>query len=204
MISLDFDIIGILFFLWVVFSGVIGSQKSKKAKEEKAKQTRNKKGDLPSEPQQKQKPQMPKAQNPFERLMESLKEMEENLNKPEPPPKARPVKKNVSPMEEQFDAQMQDIGDMRTELEKKVALEKKQFEDEFTQGVDRGKDLINKSVNKQKDQIRDVIKEGEQEWKSQDTGLELSRQAVVNGIIWSEILQPPRAQNKFKNNLMRK
>ena len=88
---------------------------------------------------------------------------------------------------------MQDSGDMRTELEKKVALEERQFEENHPT-----------EVAKQKDKIKDVIKLGEQEWKSQQKGLVVTKETIVNGIIWSEILQPPRAKNKFKNNLMRK
>ena len=48
-----------------------------------------------SKPQQKQKPQTTKSLNPFEKLMETLKEMEQSVNAPEAPPKAKPVKKNV-------------------------------------------------------------------------------------------------------------
>lgn len=177
---MDFDIIGVLLVFWIIFTGVQSSKKSKKAKEERAKRAGSKTTKTVSTSSKKQKPQPTKTLNPFEKLMKTLEEMEEAINKPEPPPKAKPIKKVVTPMEE------------RSLREKQVSLEKKAYEEK-----------LSKEADSKKGKIGDVIEKGEQEWKRRSRGLEVNKENVINGIIWSEILQAPRAQNKFKNKLMK-
>ncbi|MFZ7103448.1 MAG: hypothetical protein ACOWWO_12445 [Peptococcaceae bacterium] len=42
-----------------------------------------------------------------------------------------------------------------------------------------------------------VIQRQEERWKQTKYPVDIDRKAVVNGIIWSEILGPPRAKNKY-------
>lgn len=45
--------------------------------------------------------------------------------------------------------------------------------------------------------ISTVIEMQEKEWRNEDPVFNLDERAVINGVIWSEVLGPPRAKRKF-------
>ncbi|NLT96359.1 MAG: hypothetical protein GXW85_12680 [Clostridia bacterium] len=50
-----------------------------------------------------------------------------------------------------------------------------------------------------KEPILTFIEAQEKQWKTEENyGWSLDAQSVVNGIIWSEILGPPKAKKKYK------
>ncbi|SMB90952.1 hypothetical protein SAMN00017405_1389 [Desulfonispora thiosulfatigenes DSM 11270] len=194
---MDFDIIGLLFLLWAVFSGVTGSQKAKKAKEEK--ERRDKLKGIPS--QQMNKPVIEKQQrqekgfNPFEKLSETLgdvlKEIEKSVIEPGEPAPRTPVKTKYKPVnvEKELPSRQKAM-----QIEKQTKLEKKISQEQYTK----------EGIYQQKNTPIDAIQKGEQGWKNATPDFEIDSKKVLTGIIWSEILQPPRAKNKLRNNLMRR
>lgn len=166
MSTLDFDIVGIIFFLWAIMSGILSSKEAKKKKAERER----------SRPKSKTKarPQVfeqPKTEKKWE-------------TKSEPP-------KETIPMPDWFPFPIEIPKEVVKEVKQMVKPSKPALQEESRKQVPQPPE-VKKKV------IPTVIEAQEKQWKtSENYGLNLDTKSVVNGIVWSEVLGPPRAKKKY-------
>lgn len=169
MLTLDIDIIGILVFLWAIISGLKSSQDAKK---KKAERERNRpKSAKKARPQVFEQPTMEKKRG----------------SRPETP-------KETIPMPDwfPFPVEIPIPKEAVKETKPKVTPVKPVFREEKASPPFPEQTEVRKKV------LPTVIESQERQWKAREGyGLNLDAKAVVNGIIWSEVLGPPRAKKKF-------
>lgn len=163
VITLDFDFIGILIFLWVIFSGI---SSSKKAKEKRAKRIDSQTTKRVEPDVYKKVMEETKKKNPLDVFIEKLDEVEKSLKGE--------------------NSQNDTTGERQKP--KPVVAEKKK--PQVKQEKERKPQHKSLKVSPKIDEIQ----KGEREWKDCEGSFAINHKAVVNGIIWSEILNPPKSR----------
>jgi hypothetical protein len=159
VLILDFDLIGVLIFLWFIYKGFNSSREAKrKYQQRRREETISKKSTRPSTTHKKRREVRPES-------------------KYEPAPSWFPFPKNSRHRE------VARKGTEKVEDIKPKATMKKSFSEEEKQKPSR-KEIVTPSI----------IQLQEKQWKSQGQSLAFDKKAVINGIIWSEILGPPKVK----------
>lgn len=175
MYFLEIDIVGILVFLWFIFKGLRQSQNAKQEHEQKQRErmgkTKPRSGPvIEKRPVVEEEKDIPTF-NPFPTWFPFPIPIEIEVEEPKPKPKRKKNKAKPKPV--------------ITEVRQEEREEKRKRADREVKSPSIWEDF-SMPVN--------PITQGELEWKNKDTGLELDRKALVNGIILSEILGPPKAR----------
>ncbi|MGI6224634.1 MAG: hypothetical protein ACOYJ1_00120 [Peptococcales bacterium] len=166
---------GILVFLWFIVSGLL---KSNEAKRKHA----GRQGDKP-------RTKTTPRPNVFEQPRTEPK-------KASHPPKTEPL-----PMPEwfPFPLELPKVELPKGETAKNVKdVKKVAAKDETSKSDKREKPQV-LNMPKVKEKVAPTFIEiQEEEWQTFDYGLnDIDKKAVVNGIVWAEVLGPPRAKKKF-------
>jgi len=168
VVDLKFDALGIIIFLWFIFRGI---QNSKVAKRKSEDRRRNE----------------PRSINTVRPLVKE-QESREVRQEPRPEPKAEPMS-----MPSWFPFPMEMQGREVPQKEKKEPSPK-------VKSINKDKkiELVEKTKPELKGKVASsVIEIQEEGWRSGGQGVTLDKKSVVNGMIWSEILGPPRAKKKI-------
>lgn len=166
MLTLDFDIIGVIFFLWAIISGITSSNAAKKKKAER----------------ERNKPKSRKTTRP--QVFEQPRTERKREARPENPTETIP---------------MPDWFPFPIEIPKEVVKEVKKKTTPKSQPTikieEKPREVPKRKVVEKP--VPTVIEVQEQQWKSQGLEINLNTKSVVNGMVWSEILGPPRAKKRM-------
>jgi len=169
VVDLKFDALGIIIFLWFIFRGLQNSKVAKRKSEDRRR----------SEPWSK---------NTVRPLVKE-QESREVRREARPEPKAEPMS---MPSWFPFPLEIPG-GDVVKETKRQINAKSKSVFNE---------DKVEKSPVKQMPKVREmtaptVIEIQESQWQAKGQSIALDKTSVINGMIWSEVLGPPRSKKKF-------
>ncbi|MGN7399697.1 hypothetical protein ACTHO0_07550 [Cytobacillus praedii] len=87
----------------------------------------------------------------------------------------------------------------KNNIEKEHSVRKKQAEEQIQALKDKQKDLVNTGQSLQMAPPRGSSRMDSVPYKEKKTALSIEKQKLADGVIWAEILGPPRALNPHKS-----